>query len=278
MLLMPKLSATLLLSASLMAATDAEVVSFLKKGMGGNPAISNLQVNINGKQNVSGMKGWQAYFISMEADVKQGNDNRHVNQNSTYFVNGDAIAPELVNIKTGERYNDIITPGFNSAFYTKANLISGNVNAEHKVAVFSDPLCPYCRRFAPEALTYMAKYPKTFAVYYYHFPLAQLHPASVSLCKAAIAAEQNGIDDVTLKMYQVDVNVSEKDDQKILDAFNKVFKTKLVLADLQRPSVVKQFELDQKVVNTMMVNGTPTVFFDGQKDPKKTKYKDVKVQ
>ncbi|MDD2828819.1 MAG: thioredoxin domain-containing protein [Sulfuricurvum sp.] len=275
---MPKLSATLLLCASLYAATDAEVVSFLKKGIGGNPSISNLQVDINGKQNVSGMNGWQAYFVSIEADLKQGGDNRHINQNGTYFVSGDVIAPELVNLKTGERYNDIMAPGFNNAFYTKANLISGNANAEHKVAVFSDPLCPFCRRFAPEALAYMAKYPKTFAVYYYHFPLAQLHPASVSLCKAAIAAEQNGIDDVTLKMYQVDVNANEKDDQKILDAFNKTFKTKLTLVDLKRPSVLKQFELDQKTVTTMMVNGTPTVFFDGQKDPKKTKYKDVKVQ
>jgi thiol-disulfide isomerase/thioredoxin len=278
MLLMPKLSATLLLCASLFGATDAEVVTFLKKGIGNNPSISNLDVDISGKQNVSGMSGWQAYFVTIEADVKQGAENRHINQNGTYFVNGDIIAPELVNIKTGERYNDLIARDFNVAYYTKANLVSGDVNAAHKVAIFSDPLCPFCKRYVPEALSYMAKYPKTFAVYYYHFPLSQLHPAAVTLTKAAIAAEQNGVNDVTLKMYQVDINPNEKDDQKIIDAFNKTVKTKLTLADIRRPSVIKQFELDQKAVRAMMVNGTPTVFFDGNKDTKKMKYKDVKVK
>jgi len=278
MLLMPKLSATLLLCASLFGATDAEVITFLKKGIGSNPSISNLDVDISGKQNVSGMAGWQAYFVTIEADVKQGTENRHINQNGTYFVNGDTIAPELVNIKTGERYNDTIAPEFNSAYYTKANLISGEATAVHKVAIFSDPLCPFCRRYVPEALSYMAKYPKTFAVYYYHFPLAQLHPAAVALTKAAIAAEQNGVDNVTLKMYQVDIDPNEKDEQKIVDAFNKTFKTKLAISDLRRPSVIKQFEFDQKAIRAMTVNGTPTVFFDGDKDTKKMKYKDVKVK
>lgn len=278
MLLMPKLSATLLLCASLFGATDAEVITFLKKGIGSNPNISNLDVDISGKQNVSGMSGWQAYFVTIEADVKQGAENRHINQNGTYFVNGDTIAPELVNLKTGERYNDIIAPQFNSAYYTKANLVSGEANAAHKVAIFSDPLCPFCRRFVPEALSYMAKYPKSFAVYYYHFPLSQLHPSAVALTKAAIFAEQSGIDNVTLKMYQVDIDPNEKDEQKIVDAFNKTFKTKVSVTDLRRPSVIKQFEFDQKAVRAMTVNGTPTVFFDGVKDMKKTKYKDVKVK
>ena len=278
MLLMPKLSATLLLCASVFAATDVEVVQFLKKGMSNNPNISNLDIDISGKQKVPGMTGWQAYFISIEADVKQGAENRHINQNGTYFISGDIVAPELVNLKTGERLNDTIAPGFNSAYYTKANLISGDANAEHKVAIFSDPLCPFCRRYVPEALGYMAKYPKTFAVYYYHFPLAQLHPSAIALTKAAIAAEQSGVESVTLKMYQVEIDPNEKNEQKIIDAFNKTCKTKLSVADLRRPSVLKQFEFDQKAVRTMMVNGTPTVFFDGQKDGKKMKYKDVKVK
>ena len=246
--------------------------------MGSNPSIRNLDVDISGKQNVSGMSGWQAYFVTIEADVKQGAENRHINQNGTYFVNGDILAPELVNIKTGDRYNDTVAPDFNSAYYTKTNRVSGDINAAHKVAIFSDPLCPFCHRYAPEALSYMAKYPKTFAVYYYHFPLAQLHPAAVALTKAAIAAEQNGVDNVALKMYQVDIDSNEKDEQKIVDAFNKTFKTKLTVADLRRPSVIKQFEFDQKAVRAMMVNGTPTVFFDGEKDTKKMKYKDVKVK
>lgn len=278
MSLMPKLSSILLLSASLMAATDADVVSFLKKGIGNNPNISNLKVDVNGKKNLPAMSGWQAYFVTIEADVKQGGDTRHINQNGTYFVSGNILAPELVNLKTGERYNDSVAPDFNDAFYTKSNRISGEVNATYKVAIFSDPLCPFCRRYVPEALSYMTKYPKTFAVYYYHLPLTSLHPAAVTLTKAAIAAEQNGMDDAVLKLYKVEVNANEKDEQKILNAFNKTFGTKIGSDDIRRSSVVKQFEFDQKVSQSMMVAGTPTVFFNGQKDPSKNKYKDVKLK
>lgn len=278
MLLMPKLSATLLLCASLFGASDAEVVTFLKKGIGANPSISNLKIEITGKQAVAGMNGWQAYFTNMEADVKQSSEVRHVSQAGTYFASGSIIAPELLNVKTGERLNDMVAPAFNNSYYAKANLISGEATAAHKVAIFSDPLCPFCRKFVPEALSYMAKYPKTFAVYYYHFPLAALHPASVSLTKAAIAAEQNGTNFDMSRLYQVEINPDEKGDQKILDAFNKTFKTNVSVTDLRRTSVVKQFEFDQKIVRSMMVNGTPMVFFDGEKDNKKTKYKDVKVK
>lgn len=278
MLLMPKLSTIFLLSASLMAATDAEVVSFLKKGIGGNPNVSNLQINVSGKQNLAAMSGWQAYFVTIEADVKQGSDTRHINQNGTYFVNGNVIAPELVNLKTGERYNDTVAPTFNTAFYSKVNRISGEANAPHKVAIFSDPLCPFCRKYVPEALAYMAKYPKVFAVYYYHFPLAALHPASVTLTKAAIVVDQSGTNNAVLSLYKVDINPNEKDDQKILDAFNKTFGTKVSVADIKRPSVIKQFEFDQKAAQSVMVAGTPTVFFDGQKDSSKNKYKEIKVK
>jgi protein-disulfide isomerase len=261
-----------------MAASDAEVVAFLKKGIGNNPNISNLKIEIDGKKNLPAMNGWQAYFVSIEADVKQGNDSHHINQNGTYFVSGNVIAPELVNLKTTERYNDTIAPDFNEVFYTKTNRISGEANAAHKVAIFSDPLCPFCRKYVPDALAYMAKYPKTFALYYYHFPLAGLHPASVTLTKAAIVVDQNGTDNAVLGLYKVDINPNEKDDQKILDAFNKTFGTKVSVADIKRPSVIKQFEFDQKVAQSVMVAGTPTVFFDGQKDSSKNKYKEIKVK
>lgn len=278
MSLMLKLSTILLFCTSLMAATDAEVIAFLKTGIGNNPNVSNLEIEINTKKPVPSMTGWQAYFVTIEADIMQGSEKRRISQNGTYFVNGNVIAPELVNIKTNERYNDILTPDFSPAFYVKSNRISGDADATNKVAIFSDPLCPFCRRYVPEAVSYMAKYPKTFAVYYYHFPLPTLHPAAVTLTKAAIAAEQEGLKNAVLQLYKVDIDSDERDDQKILDAFNKTLGTRVSLADIRSASVVKQFEFDQKVARSMMVNGTPTVFFNGQKDPKKMKYKEIKVK
>lgn len=277
MLLMPRLSAILLLCANVFAASDAEVLAFLKKGIAANANVSSVELAINSKKAVPGMRGWQAYFVAIEADVKQGNESRHINQNGTYFINGDIMATELVNVKTGERYNDTLAPDFSNQFYTKNNLISGYTNAKYKVAIFSDPLCPFCRRYVPEALAYMSKYPKTFAVYYFHYPLPTLHPAAVTLTKAAIAAEQSGMNNVVLRLYTVDVNANEKDEATILNAFNQTFNSRLGLADIRRASVSKQFESDQKVAQSSMVSGTPTVFFNGKKDPTKNKYKEVKA-
>jgi protein-disulfide isomerase len=183
-----------------------------------------------------------------------------------------------VNIQTGERYNDTMAPDLPTQLYTKNNLISGSVNSKYKVAIFSDPLCPFCRRYVPETLSYMQKYPAVFGVYYFHYPLPTLHPAAVTLTKAAIAVEQSGVDNVTMRLYTVEVNANERDEGKILDAFNKTFKTKLVVADIRRPAVMKQFESDQKAAQMAMVSGTPTVFFDGKKDPTKNKYKEIKVK
>lgn len=278
MLLMQKLSTILLLCANVFAASDAEVLAYIKKGISSNANVSNVEVTLNGKKPVPNMNGWQAYFVAIDADVKQGNETRHVNQNGTYFIGGDTMATELVNVKTNERYNDTLAPDFQKQFYTKNNLISGNANSKYKVAIFSDPLCPFCRRFVPEALSYMTKYPAVFGVYYFHYPLPTLHPAAVTLTKAAIAAEQAGMENVTMRLYSVEVNANEKDESKILDAFNKTFKSRLGIADIRRPSVIKQFESDQKVAQKTMVSGTPTIFFDGKKDPSKNKYKEVKVK
>lgn len=278
MSLMLKLSTTFLVCANLFAATDAEVVAFLKKGISGNPNISNVEIEINGKKELPDLKGWQAYFIGIEADVKQGNDNRHIIQNGTYFVSGNTLAPELVNLKTGERYNDTLAPDFAPQFYSKNNLISGDSASQYKVAIFSDPLCPFCRRYVPEAITYMSKYPKIFALYYYHYPLPTLHPAAVTLVKAAIAATQSGLRDVELKLYSVDIDANERNEEKILEAFNKTFKTKITVADIRKSVVLKEYEINQKIAQKMTVAGTPTVFFDGKKDPTKNKYKEVKVK
>jgi hypothetical protein len=76
----------------------------------------------------------------------------------------------------------------------------------------------------------------------------------------------------------VEINANEKDEQKIADAFNKVFKTKLSPSDIKRTAVIKQYEFDQKAVQSSMVAGTPTVFFNGIKDTTKAKYKEVKVK
>ena len=278
MLSMSKLlTVTILLSSLLNAASSkAKIADFLEESFSNNPNIISLTVNIADVIEVKEMKGWSAYIVKVDAVVKAKPKNRNVKQKMIYFSNGDVITPELTDMSTGTSLKESVSPSFKPEFYTKSNLIYGNENAKHKVAIFSDPLCPYCRTFVPEAINYMKKHPNKFAIYYYHFPLPSIHPAAVELTQAAVAAELKGVENVVLKLYKVKVNAREKNVQKIVTAFNKELGTQLKVADLKTPEVVKHLRHDAFVADEVMVGGTPTMFFDGKVDRTKKKYKTVK--
>lgn len=279
MSLMSKLSATMLISASLFAATNSEVESFLKKNLSKNPAITSLKVKVVERAPVEGMKGWDSFIVSLDAKVKQGKEERDIKQRTIYFANDKVITGDLTDLKTGKNLREAVAPKFKPEYYAKANLVYGNENAKHKVAIFSDPLCPFCRSYVPGALEYMKQYPDTFAVYYYHFPLERLHPAAPTLVRAATAAELQGRKDVLLSLYKVPTSITrETNEQKILDAFNKAVNTNLKVSDLHSPMVDAHMQHDQSVIEALMVGGTPTVYFDGEKDGSKNRYKEVKVK
>ncbi|HFU74549.1 MAG TPA: disulfide bond formation protein DsbA [Helicobacteraceae bacterium] len=279
MSLMLKFLATLLLlSSTTFAATDAQIVKFLKDGIGKNPNIISLDIKILDKQKVKEPSGWDAYIVMLSGKAKVNGKEQAISQSSVYFASGNTITPELINIKTGQRLNNTISPNFSSAYYKKENLISGSSASKHKVAIFSDPLCPFCKRYVPDAIAYMKKYPETFAVYYYHFPLPTLHPAAVALTKAAIVAEQQGRKNITLGMYTISIDPREHDENKIVAAFNKTLNTNVKVSDLHSKKTMQHYNSDQNIARMLMVNGTPTVFFDGKKDPNKQAYKAVKVK
>lgn len=279
MSLMSKLSATMLISASLFAASNSEIETFLKSNLSRNPAITSLNVKVIEKSPLKGMQGWDSFIVALDAKLKQGDKEQEIRQRVIYFANDTVITSDLTELKTGRNLRDTVSPNFKNDYYKKTNLLYGNANAKHKVAIFSDPLCPFCRQYVPSALEYMKKYPDIFAVYYYHFPLERLHPASPTLVRAAIAAELQGREGVELAMYKVNADITrETDEQKILDAFNKAVGTELKVSDLHSPMVDAQINSDQEIVETLMVSGTPTVYFDGVKDTGKQRYKEVKVK
>lgn len=274
---MLKLSATALLLSSVLSAngSDAKVVDFLKKSFKQNPNIVKLNVTVADKTSLQPLKGWDAYIVKVDATIKAQGQERAVAQKMIWFSNGEIITQDLVDMKTGESLKESVTPSFKESFYDKANLIYGNADAKHKVAIFSDPLCPFCRTFVPKAIEDMKKDPKKFAIYYYHFPLASLHPAAVGLTKAAIAAEMQGRKNVVLDLYKVEIDAKETNIEKILEAFNKTLGTKITPADVANPEVEKHFNFALTVADEMMVQGTPSMFFDGKADKSKTMYKKV---
>ncbi|WP_345980808.1 thioredoxin domain-containing protein [Sulfurimonas sp. HSL3-2] len=282
---MSKLLVTLFLVSSLFSVSvfaqakdyTNEVVSFLKNNISKNPNVISLDVKVIDKKDMEKPEGWQAYIVSFEGKAKVGKDEKKISQNSIYFVKDGIMATELIDMKTGMKLNDTISPKFKDEFYTKSNLIYGDESAAHKVAIFSDPLCPFCKAFVPGAIEYMKKYPKDFAVYYYHYPLEGLHPASPTICRAAIYLELQGKKDSLLKIYSLKIDPRETNEQKILDVINHTLGTTISVKDIHSIMVQSQFEEDRQIANVLLVNGTPTVYFDGAKDATKNKYKSVKV-
>ncbi len=275
-LMLKLLSTTLLLSSFLYASTASEKIEdFLEDKFSENPRLKSVDVKVEDVTPLKQLPKWNAYIVNVKAVLKN-KQKQVIRQKMIWFSNGQMITKDLTDINTGESLVDKVKPTVKTKHYTKENLIYGNANAKHKIVIFSDPLCPFCRGFVPGAIKDMKKEPQKFAIYYYHFPLERIHPASVTLVKAAIAAEHKGVKDVVLKLYNVSINPREKNVKKILEAFNKAEGTDITPEDIKSASVIKQFNHDRLVANDLMVGGTPTVYFDGSIDNTKKKYLKVK--
>jgi thiol:disulfide interchange protein DsbC len=277
MSLMSKLFLTLLSLSSLLFANEAQVINFLKKGIGSNPNIVSLDIKVVSKMPLDKPKGWSAYIVQLTGQAKVRGKTQDISQRSIYFVGDGIVTAELYDLATGEKLNNTVSPDFSKEYYDAEHHLFGNKDAAHKVVIFSDPLCPFCRNYVPEALNYMKKYPKTFDVYYYHFPLASLHPAAIPLVKAAFVAEMQGRKGIVEGLYQVKVDGREPDLKKILSAFNTAQNTNITPQDLAAAKVNEHLKHDMRVAEEHLVNGTPTIFFDGKKDTTKNQYKHVKL-
>jgi len=275
-LMLKLLAATLLLSSFVYAQnTSKKVEDFLTEQFSENPRLQSVNVTVADVVPLEDLRGWNAYILEVSAVLKD-KPKETIKQKMLWFSDGNIITKELTKMSSGESLTDLVKPDFKPEYYAKANLIYGNENAKHKVAIFSDPLCPFCRGFVPGAIKEMKVNPEKFAIYYYHFPLARLHPAAVVLVQAAVAAEHKGIKDVVLKLYSVEINAKETNVEKILAAFNKSVGTSLTPVDLKNSAVQKQIKFDQYVADSLMVGGTPTLYLDDKIDQTKKKYKSIK--
>jgi hypothetical protein len=272
------LATTLLLSSFAYAQSispSKKVEEFLHEEFSDNPRLKSVNVKVSDVVPLADLKGWNAYVLDVSAILKE-KPTETIRQKMVWFSDGNIITKELTKMSSAESLTDLVKPDFKPEYYSKANLIYGNANAKHKVAIFSDPLCPFCRNFVPGAIKEMRENPDKFAIYYYHFPLARLHPAAVVLVQAAAAAEHKGVKDVVLKLYNVQINSNETNVEKILAAFNKSVGTTITVADLKNPEVQKLVRFDHEVANNLMVAGTPTLYLDDKVDQTKKKYKSVK--
>ena len=256
-----------LLATSLFA-NDNLVIEYEKKRVSQNPNIKIKDIKINTKKELS-IAGWTGYILDINASV-QGKD---IQAKDFLFTNGTHIAPDLIDMKTMQSMKDVIVPNLTDKYYKKDNLIAGNEKAKNKVVLFSDPLCPFCMDYIPTVIAEVNKNKENIALYYYAFPLTQIHPASLPLSKLIDIAHSKGVVDVITKSYTIDwsKHFDEKstDEAKILEAFNKELGTDIKIEELNKKELNAKIEKDIAMADDVLVSGTPTIYVNGTKESPK---------
>jgi protein-disulfide isomerase len=273
------LTITLLaLSSTLLAAentgdTDKKIVNYLEKAIATNDNYKLDKVVILKKDNLKEIQGWKVYFVRLDLVLlKQGN--KKVSVNDVLFTDGTIMSKDLLALENGRSIKNNLSLDLDSTVYNKEHLLAGNLDAPNKIVVFSDPLCPFCMDFVPEVIRDVQKYPETFALFYYHFPLS-IHPASPTLIKAILVAEEKGVKDVVLKVYNEVFDLKTENEEFILKAFNKALKTNITVAEINKEAIVKRLNDDYAFAINLMINGTPTVYLNGKKDISKRQYREM---
>jgi thioredoxin-related protein len=292
-LIKPLLAVAILSMPLLASSAEDKLVSFLQDRFGQNPNIKNLSVKILESKDVPNSqptwKGndvrpdyprqwllWKAVKVNITGHFQQNGRTVPINEKQVFFTDGNNFTSDLISLN-GEEWKKLFEPKVNVKHYKKENLISGSENSKHKIVIFSDPLCPYCQRSVPPMLEYVSKYPKTFAVYYYHLPLERIHPAAVTITRLMRVAQNSGNFGVVSSGYKTDVNGKESDQEKIVAQFNKATGLKLTLQDSLKKEIVDAVNEDVHIANDLEVRGTPTIFLDGDKSKRRDFYLHIKT-
>ncbi|AXH10663.1 disulfide bond formation protein DsbA [Malaciobacter halophilus] len=268
------LVSTLFVSSIYANSIDDKVLQFEKNRFSNNKRVEIKNLSINLKKSLP-VKQWYGFIIDVEAKIAD----KQIKAKDIIFSNGEVVAPDLFDINTGNSLKELMTPTLTNKYYDEKRLIAGNHNAKDKIVIFSDPLCPFCLDYVPDIIRYVKKNKKNVALYYYHFPLLQIHQAANALSKAMLVASKKGVKDVTLKVYEADFEqyfeADETDEKKILNAFNKVIKTNITLDEIQNKDILKEIATDITMGEDVLVQGTPTIFVNGEQDKTKNRYKQV---
>lgn len=259
------LSTAILLTSSLFAnsSVDKFVTDFQSKRIKANPQIVLNELNIFLKKELD--HGWYGYIFEIKANI----NGQSVEAKDILFSDGKMVTSELYNPQTARSLKDSLTPSLNASYYDDEHLVVGNKNAKNKVVVFSDPLCAFCVDFVPEIFQ-KAKQNKDIAVYYYHFPLLSIHPASDTIVKAMLVAKNKGIKEVEEKIYKANllesISTKESDESVILKAVNKALASNISLNEIKDSKIALQIEKDMKLSSDLMIQGTPTIYVNGEID------------
>lgn len=197
-------------------------------------------------------KEWTGYYVTAKLDVTENGEREIAPYQSVLFTNGKVVTWQLATPLAEDIAADL-TPKVPSVMYDSRHLIAGSAKAKHKIVVFSDPLCPACQHWVPKVIEKVKNNPSRFALYYYHFPLEQLHPESPGIVKGMIALQRSGKKGVVERVYRGGVE-NEIDLEKMYGGYRVTKKD------------IEHYKSDLEWAEKLAVRGTPSLYLDGELD------------
>lgn len=250
---------------------EKTILKFVKNQVVKNKDVKVLGVTVIERKSVKELPGWEVLLVTMQLEY----NNQKLDAPETFFVRDNVITPVLVDLKTGTNYRDDIKPTVPDEVYNKNHLLAGNANAKHKILVFSDPLCPFCQEVVPGLLDAAKANPDVMAVYYYHLPLKQIHPASVVLTRIMEVAQRQGKNDIVAKVYALQVDPNDTNEANLIRIVKSQLGFIVTSAQINSPEILDALSQDEKIALRLMVTGTPTIYIDGKLDKLREGYKDL---
>ena len=261
------IAAILLLNANLVASEpypDKPLTDFIKQSIRKADGVVLKDVSVASKSSPKILGDWEAVIMRLDFNIKGEDQTRY----EVIFRKDSLISFDVMDVRTKRSIKSMFSPPLDISHYKKDRIIAGDTSgkAKHKIVVFSDPLCPFCLDLVPDIIKLTQKHPKDISLYFYHFPIASIHPSSPLIIKAALALEMQGYKNVVSKLYAADFDHKVTDPQAVLKAFNDYFGSTVTLGDLEDPKVLAHYKEDSDIAAKLMISGTPSVFIDGEKD------------
>jgi len=267
-LLMSVAVATVSLSANAQP-DNKDLVNYIKKNIVKNPQVTVKGVTVLESKTNKDLPGWNILLTTMDLEFQK----KEIHAPETMFIKDGFITGHLVNLKTGEDYRDNIKPTVKDSYYDDKHLLFGNKDAKHKIIIFSDPQCPFCKDTVPGIFKAAKENPTKIAIYYYHLPLLRIHPVSDVLTRVMHVAQEEGNNDLSEKIYSLKIKPQETNATKILEAVKKHTGYSTTVEKIDKKEVKDALKADTDMAGKMMVSGTPTIYIDGELDKKRDGYK-----
>lgn len=148
---------------------------------------------------------------------------------------------------------------------------NGNDDAPVKMVEFFDYACPACQSLKPKLDQAVAEHQGQVVVYYRMFPLEAKHPDSKSAAQAALAAQAQGKFKEMNEILFAKSPAHKRDD---VIRYARELGLDVAKFEADYAAAGPRVDADLRQGETLEVNSTPTLFFNGRKytGPHEAKY------